>query len=171
MLHLYRIYQLEEVIHENLRPEKSQEIQKVGGKRKSYKLDPNNTEAKSVTKNPRRKKTKKDAIGPTKHASVEVGVDVNVERGAGGAWPKGEASIPTSRPDGGAGQQKPDVVSARGRRKRQSVTNAGPEETGVAKTVRKRKKPKAESEQADDEAEHPQAKQQSGRKRRRETDS
>jgi hypothetical protein len=32
VLHLYRIYQLEGVIHENLRPEKSHEIQAVGGK-------------------------------------------------------------------------------------------------------------------------------------------
>ena len=34
MLHLYRIYQLEEVIYENLRPEKIQDVQEVSGRRK-----------------------------------------------------------------------------------------------------------------------------------------
>ena len=80
VLHLYRIYQLEEVIHENLRPEKSQEIQKAGGKRKSYNLaddrePPENNQ--SATKKQRRKKTKKEVIRPTEPAVVEVGKDMD----------------------------------------------------------------------------------------------
>lgn len=45
------------MIHENLRPEKSQEVQRVGGKRKSYNLASDNGEA--LDKKPRRKKAKK----------------------------------------------------------------------------------------------------------------
>ena len=43
--YLCEIYQLEEVVHENFRPEKNQEAQKVPGNRKPYKLDPDNIEA------------------------------------------------------------------------------------------------------------------------------
>ena len=81
MLHLYRIYRLEEVIHENLRPEKSQEIQKLGGKRKSYNLDPDDEEAlggdKPATKKQRRKKVKKGVIESTELAVVEMEQDAN----------------------------------------------------------------------------------------------
>ena len=43
--YLCEIYQLEEVVHENFRPEKNQEAQKVGGSRKPYNLGPDNSEA------------------------------------------------------------------------------------------------------------------------------
>ena len=82
---MYRIYKLEEVIHENLRPEKSQEVQKVGGKRKSYNLDPDNSEAleddNTRSKKPRRKKAKKgitEAVGPE---VVVAGADADAKTG------------------------------------------------------------------------------------------
>lgn len=170
MLHLYRIYQLEEVIHENLRPEKSQEIQKVGGKRKSYDVNANSgtpVDDRPATKNPRRKKTKEGAVEPTELVSVEVGIDVNEVGGP--PLPKAEgSSLPTSGPDGDAEERGPGLVSSRrGRRKRELGTESG--ETGVARVVRKRKKLATEGERIDDDAKTSQAKQL--RKRRRKVDS
>ena len=85
VLHLYRIYQLEEVIHENLRPEKSQEVQMVGGKRKSYSQDFDNCEAlgdeKAAAKKPRRKNARKEVIEAVGRGVVGV-EEAEVEKGS-----------------------------------------------------------------------------------------
>jgi hypothetical protein len=54
VFHLYRTYGLEEVIWDNLRPEKSEEHQKNGGKRKSYAVDIGSKKDVSVAKKRRR---------------------------------------------------------------------------------------------------------------------
>jgi len=151
---LYRIYQLEDVIHENLRPEKNQEVQKAGGKRKSYTLDPNNGGAPegggATSKKPRLKRARKGVTEAVK-PGVVVGEDVNVEVNTGSPSSEGqeEASLPATRPDSGAGEPKPETVSAsRGRRKKGGfVANVGRVETDFAKTVGKRKKPNASGEE------------------------
>lgn len=123
MLHLYRIYQLEKVIHENLRPEKSQEVQKVGGKRKSYKLDPDNGEAsedgKIVTKKPRRKRAKKEAIKSTELLAGEgmnIGGDLLPERGR-------ETILQTPGTGGVTKEQKSEEVPARRFEKKEPVVD------------------------------------------------
>ena len=162
VLHLYRIYQLEEVIHENLRPEKSQEAQKVGGKRKSYSL--NNGEApedgNAISKKQRRKKGTKGAVEAVVREDMNAGVD------KGRPLPKrqNKAISPTTGPDGGTEEPKPDVVSARRNRrtKKESIANVESSEAEVGKVARKRKK----SEAAGDEAEVPQIQAKRTKKRR-----
>ena len=120
VLHLYRIYQLEEVIRENLRPEKSQEVQKVGGKRKSYSLPGTGKveECGNTTSNKsRRKKRKKDlmeAVGP--------------------------ASI---GPKDGVEEPELDALPARksGGKRRGPFVDVEGDGADVIKAVRKRKKP------------------------------
>lgn len=120
VLHLYRIYQLEEVILENLRPEKSQEVQKVGGRRKSYSLPDNGevSECDNTTSNKSRRKKPKKEI-------VEVVGPVNIG------------------PEGGAEEPELDAVSARksGRKRRGSLANVEGDGANVIKAGRKRKKP------------------------------
>lgn len=117
---MYRIYQLEEVVHENLRPEKSQEVQKLGGKRKSYKLDPDDDEAPGgaeyEAKKPRRKKVKKDVIESTELAVAETGQVVETEGDRGNLLLEPNALSPT--PDGGAEEQQQMVSARRSRRKK-----------------------------------------------------
>ena len=120
VLHLYRIYQLEGVIHENLRPEESQEVQKVGGKRKSY-------NSLVISKVPEGDDTtsKKSKYKGSKKQTIEA---------------VGPASIGT---EGGAEEPEPDVVSARknGRKRKESSAETGGDGADVIKAVRKRKKP------------------------------
>ena len=163
VLHLYRIYRLEEVIHENLRPEKSQEVQKVGGKRKSYSLDPDNGEVledgSATSKKPIRKKGMKGTIEAVEPVDVTAREDVNVKVDKGRSLPerRNKASPPT------AGEEpKPEVVSARrNRRKKESVTDVEGGEADVGKVARKRKKFEAEG----DETELPQVQAKRTRKR------
>ena len=170
VLHLYRIYQLEEVIHENLRPEKSQEVQKVGGKRKSYDLDPDNCEApedgNATPKKPRRKKRTKGTVEAVEPRDVVVGEDVNIKVDKERPLPKGQSKTgpQTTGPDGSAEEPKPEVVSTRKnrRKKKESVTDAEGGEADVGKVTRKRKK----SEAAGDEAELPQVQLKRTRKKR-----
>ena len=168
VLHLYRIYQLEEVAHENLRPEKSQEVQKVGGKRKSYSLDHDNGETledgNATSKKPMRKKGTKGTIEVMEPGNVVIREDVNVDVDKGRSLPKrqNKASPPT------AGEEpKSEVVLARRnrRRKKESVTDVEGE-ADVGKVARKRKKSEAE----DDEAELPQVPAKRARKRRSRVD-
>lgn len=156
MLHLYRVYQLEEVIHENLRPEKSQEDQRAGGKRKSYNPGPDDGEAPgehmAAAKKSRRKRVKKEVI--------EVGRSMDAEVDGGSPGRK-DANLPTEKPDDSAGGLEREVLSPRegNKKKERNVTNVEGE-TDDVKVVQKGKKP----ETAGDTAEPPQIKKR--RKRR-----
>ncbi|KAF9781404.1 UV-endonuclease UvdE-domain-containing protein [Thelephora terrestris] len=167
VLHLYRIYQLEEVAHENLRPEKSQETQKLGGKRKSYKLDPDHDEAPGgaeyETKKPRRKKVKKDVIESTELAVAETGHVVETEGDRGNLLLEPNALSPA--PDGGAEEQQQMMPARRNRRKKKEPVKDV--EFGGSEVSRKGKKPAA-GVQASGETDSFQVKK--GRKRRK-TDS
>ena len=149
VLHLYRIYQLEEVIHENLRPEKSQEIQKAGGKRKSYDLADDGEppeDNRSATKKQRRKKTKKEAIRSTEPTVVEVGKDMNIEGDkAGPPLEEGEqviALVPAPGRDGGVEGRKPKATfTGRNRRKRELAADAEASGVKVPKLSRRGVRP------------------------------
>lgn len=141
MLHLYRIYQLEEVIHENLRPEKSQEVQKAGGKRKSYNLALNNGEAPEdgnvTSKKPRRKRAKKGVTGVVESGVVTAGGDFSAKVD-----------------DGGVEDLKPKVMSGRrARGKKEIVAGVEDGEADIVRVVRKRKKSEVSGEQASSEGE------------------
>lgn len=119
---MYRIYQLEEVIHENLRPEKSQETQKAGGKRKSYNSDPDDGEApgnnKAATKKPRRKVTKKDVVEAVERGVVGVGGDASAQVDEGGLPSNGrEANLLTTGLDG----DEADVARVVQKRKKRRI--------------------------------------------------
>lgn len=153
MLHLYRIYQLEDVIHENLRPEKNQEVQKAGGKRKSYNLDPDNGEAPegsgATSKKPRVKRARKGVTEAVEPGAIVGNVNVEVDTGSPLPKVQEEVSFPATGPDGGGREPKSEVVSARrGRRKKgEFVANVGRVETDLTKTARKRNKPNASGEE------------------------
>lgn len=113
---MYRIYQLEEVIHENLRPETSLEVQMLGGKRKSYSPDLDNGEAsgngKAATMKPRGKKTKKEVIAAIGRGDVGVGEGASTEVDKGSRGRK-DGNVPTTGPDDGAKGVKgenPDTI-------------------------------------------------------------
>jgi len=113
---LYRIYQFEEVAHENLRPEKSLEVQAVGGKRKSYSPDPDNSEAsgdkKGALRKPVGKKLKKGVITDGGRGTVGVGEGVSAEVDVGiGSRERKEGDIPTPGEDDG--EKKPDTGGKR----------------------------------------------------------
>ena len=116
---MYRIYQLKEVTHENLRPEKSQEVQAVGGKRKSYNPDPDNGGApgdeKHTVRNPRGKKLRKGVIADVGRGVVGVGEGTSAEVATGDPERK-KGNIQTSGPDDGAEgpkRKKPEMVGKR----------------------------------------------------------
>ena len=173
MLHLYRIYQLEEVIHENLRPEKSQEIQKLGGKRKSYNLDPDDEEAlggdKPATKKQRRKKVKKGVIESTELAVVEMEQDANAggDKGIPLSQARKEEDQPSPKLDGGTEEQEPEVAPARKNRgkKKEPIVSLEASEAEAVKVSRKGKKSNNADIQASEGTEPSQVKK--GRKRRK----
>ena len=141
---MYRIYQLEEVIHENLRPEKSQEVQKLGGKRKSYNQDPDDGEApgdNATKKKSRRKRAKKESIEVLGRGVAEVeGLNVEADKGNNG---RKDANLPTTGPpDGSAEGPKHQIKSTRGniRKKEEPVVDVEDGEADVAKVAQKRKK-------------------------------
>lgn len=105
---MYRIYQLEEVIHENLRPGKSQEVQAIGGKRKSYNPDPDGGEA--LGRKPRWNKAKKDVIESAGRGVVAVGEDASAGVDKGSRDETGERA--------GDDAELPQVKKARKRKTR-----------------------------------------------------
>ena len=116
---MYRIYQLEEVIHENLRPEKSREVQTAGGKRKSYNPDHDDGEAvggdKAAAKKPRRKKAKKGVTETVVRGVVGVGEDASAEIDKGSQGQK-EGNAPTIGQGGDAEGLKGKEPDAAGER-------------------------------------------------------
>lgn len=113
---MYRIYQLEEVIHENLRPEKSLEVQTLGGKRKSYSPDPDNDEApgdeRVTAKKPRGRRAKEEVVEAVERADVGVGEGARTEAGKGSRGRKGAGVLATGPDDGAEGLKgkEPDTV-------------------------------------------------------------
>ena len=173
MLHLYRIYQLEEVIHGNLRPEKSQEVQKAGGKRKSYNLALDDSEApedgNTTPKKPRRKRAKKGVTRVVESGVIAAGEDFNAEVDEGRPLPgrRTEVNLKTTGQGGGVEEPKPKVVSGRRTRgKKEIVAGVEGGEVDTVRAVGKGKKPKAPGEQASTEGELPQARAKRVRKRR-----
>lgn len=156
------------MIHENLRPEKSREAQKVGGKRKSYNLDPDNSETpednSATSKKSRPKKSKKvvEAVEPEIVVSREDAIG-QVDKGRPSPKGRKKASILTTKPDGGTEKPKPEVVSTRKNRgvRKGSFAEVEGGEADVAKVVRKRKKP-----EVGDEVELPQVQVKRARKGR-----